>query len=67
MAENEEWRIAEGTVLNPGEVLVIEHSDILDNLSLGKEDTVILYDNNNQQQDSFSYSGHGLHVQNYVL
>lgn len=60
MAENEEWRIAEGTVLNPGEVLVIEHSDILDNLSLGKEDTVILYDNNNQQQDSFSYSGHAV-------
>ncbi len=60
LAENEEWRIAEGTVLNPGEVLVIEHSDILDNLSLGKEDTVILYDNNNQQQDSFSYSGHAV-------
>lgn len=37
LAENEEWRIAEGTVLNPGEVLVIEHSDILDNLSLEKK------------------------------
>lgn len=27
---------------------------------MGKEDTVILYDNNNQQQDSFSYSGHAV-------
>ena len=60
LTKNEEWRIAEETVLNPGEVLVIEHSDILNNLSLGKEDTVILYDNNNQQQDSFSYSGHAV-------
>lgn len=58
LAENKEWRIAEGTVLNPGEILVVEHSDILDNLSLGKEDSVILYDNKNQQQDSFSYTGH---------
>ena len=58
LEESEEWRIAEGTVLDPGEILVVEHSDILDNLSLGKEDSVILYDNNGQRQDSFSYSGH---------
>ena len=60
LAKNEEWRISEGTVLAPGEIIVVEHSDILDNLSLGKEDAVILYDNNNQQQDSFSYSGHAV-------
>ena len=60
LVDNEEWRIAEGTIITPGEILVIEHSDILNNLSLGKEDTVILYDNSNQQQDSFSYIGHAV-------
>ena len=60
LTENEEWRIPEGTVLAQGEIFVVEHSDILNNLSLGKEDTVILYDSNNQQQDSFSYSGHAV-------
>ena len=58
LTENEEWRIPEGTVLEPGEILVVEHSDILDNLSLGKEDSVNLYDDNNQLQDSYSYIGH---------
>lgn len=58
LTENKEWRIPEGTVLEPGEILVVEHSDILDNLSLGKEDSVNLYDNNNQLQDSYSYDGH---------
>ena len=56
----EEWRIAEGTVLAPDEILVVEHSDILNNLSLGKEDEVFLYNKNNQPQDSMSYSGHAV-------
>lgn len=60
LVENEEWRITEGTILAPGEILVVENSDILDNLSLGKEDTVILYDNNNQLQDTFSYNVHAV-------
>ena len=58
LAENKEWRIAKDTVLDSGEILVVEHSDILNNLSLGKEDSVILYDNSNNQQDSYAYSGH---------
>lgn len=60
LVEKEEWRIPEGTVLAPNEILVVEHSDVLDNLSLGKEDSVILYDTNNQLQDSFSYRGHAV-------
>ena len=58
LEKGKEWKIAEGTILNPGEVLVIEHSDILDNLSLGKEDKVILYDKDKKQIDLFSYNGH---------
>lgn len=58
LSENQEWRIPEGTTLKAGEVFVIEHSDVLDNLSLGKEDTVSLYDADKNLLDSYTYSGH---------
>ncbi|QNK60333.1 lamin tail domain-containing protein [Paenibacillus sp. PAMC21692] len=54
--KSEEWRIAGGTVLQAGEILVIEQGN--DNLGLGKEDTVSLYDSNNTLLDSYTYSGH---------
>ena len=44
LADNEEWRIEDGTVLKAGEILVVEHDVVLGNLSLGKNDTVSLYD-----------------------
>ncbi|MBO5460903.1 MAG: lamin tail domain-containing protein [Ruminococcus sp.] len=58
LVDGAEWRIADGTVLKAGEVLVIEHSDILDNLSLGKNDTVSLYDSNSNIIDTYTYTGH---------
>lgn len=58
LEKKEEWRIADGTILKAGEVYVIEHSEVLDNLSLGKEDTVALYDSSNKLLDTFSYTGH---------
>ena len=60
LVENEEWRIPDGTILDSGEIFIVEHSDILDNLSLGKEDAVNLYNNDNQLQDTFSYIGHAV-------
>lgn len=60
VAENKEWRIEDGTVLKAGEILVIEHSDSLDNLSLGKDDTVNLYDSSEKLLDTHTYSGHAV-------
>lgn len=60
LEENEEWRIAEGTILKAGEILVVEHSEALNNLSLGKEDSAILYDQNNNKVDEYAYSGHAI-------
>ena len=58
--DNKEWRIPEGTVLAAGEILVIEHDVVLGNLSLGKNDTVSLYDHNEQLLDTYSYTGHAV-------
>ena len=58
--DNKEWRIPEGTVLAAGEILVVEHDVVLGNLSLGKNDTVSLYDNNEQLVDTYSYTGHAV-------
>ena len=58
VANNKEWRIADGTVLKAGAILVIEHDSALDNLSLGKDDTVSLYDRSETLLDSYTYSGH---------
>ena len=60
LAENKEWRIEDGTVLKAGEILVIEHDVVLGNLSLGKNDTVSLYDSSNTLLDSYTYSGHAV-------
>lgn len=60
VAENKEWRIEEGTILKAGEILVIEHNVLLNNLSLGKEDTVSLYDRSNTLLDFYTYSGHAV-------
>ncbi|TQR18251.1 lamin tail domain-containing protein [Psychrobacillus soli] len=58
LTDSEEWRIADETVLKAGEILVIEHSDALNNLSLGKDDTASLYDSSNTLLDSYTYVGH---------
>ncbi|WP_162880774.1 lamin tail domain-containing protein [Paraliobacillus sediminis] len=60
LADNEEWRIGEDTILKAGEILVIEHDVVLDNLSLGKNDSVTLYDSSNKVLDSYAYSGHAV-------
>ncbi len=54
----QEWPIADGTVVTAGGTVVIEHSDVLDNFSLGKNDTVQLCDGNGNVMDSFTYTGH---------
>ena len=53
----ETWGLAEGTVLQPGAVLVLEDSVDFD-FGLGKEDTVSLYNGNNELIDSHAYEGH---------
>ena len=58
--DNKEWRVPEGTVLAAGEILVVEHDVVLGNLSLGKNDTVSLYDHNEQLLDTYSYTGHAV-------
>jgi|GEM_PF-442277 len=58
--ENKEWRIKDGSVLKAGEILVIQHDDALDNLSLGKEDTVSLYNAGEKLIDSYTYSVHAV-------
>lgn len=58
--DNKEWRIPDDTVLKAGEILVIEHDVVLSNLSLGKNDTVTLYDSNNTILDSYTYTGHAV-------
>ena len=60
LADNNEWRIEDGTVLKAGEILVITHDVVLGNLSLGKNDTVSLYDSSNTLLDSYTYSGHAV-------
>ena len=60
LADNDEWRIEDGTVLKAGEILVIKHDVVLGNLSLGKNDTVSLYDSSNTLLDSYTYSGHAV-------
>ena len=60
LADNEEWRIEDGTVLKAGEILVIKHDVVLGNLSLGKNDTVSLYDSSNTLLDTYTYSGHAV-------
>lgn len=47
----------EGTVLEPGAVMVLEDSIDFD-FGLGKEDTVSLYDSGSNPVDTYSYSGH---------
>lgn len=58
--ESKEWRIEAGTVLKAGEILIVEHDDVLNNLSLGKNDIVSLYDSSNTLLDSYTYSGHAV-------
>lgn len=53
----ETWGLAEGTVLQPGAVLVLEKGVNFD-FGLGKEDTVSLYNSNNELMDSHAYEGH---------
>ena len=60
LADNEEWRIEDGTVLKAGEILVITHDVVLGNLSLGKNDTVSLYDSSSTLLDTYTYSGHAV-------
>ena len=49
--------LPEGTVLEPGAVLVLEDSIDFD-FGLGKEDTVTLYTSEQAVADTYSYSGH---------
>ncbi|MHA6482795.1 lamin tail domain-containing protein [Paenibacillus sp. strain BS8-2] len=58
--EESEWRIEDGTLLAAGEILVIEHDTVLDNLSLGKDDTVSLYNASSTLMDSHLYTGHAV-------
>ena len=53
----ETWGLDEGTVLQPGAVLVLEKGVNFD-FGLGKEDTVSLYNSNNELMDSHAYEGH---------
>lgn len=57
LTEGKTWGIREGTVLNPGSVLVLEDSIDFD-FGLGKNDTVSLYDGESNLVDTYSYTGH---------
>lgn len=57
LTEGAAWRIAEGTVLKAGDVLVLEDSVNFD-FGLGKADTVSLYDKDGQLLDTYTWSGH---------
>ncbi|MBU9746876.1 lamin tail domain-containing protein [Lachnospiraceae bacterium ASD3451] len=51
------WRIAEGTVLEAGAVLVLEDGLNFD-FGLGKNDKVVLYDADSQVLDFYEWTGH---------
>lgn len=53
------WRIADGTVLKAGEVLVLEDSINFD-FGLGKADKAGLYNGDGQLLDSYAWSGHAV-------
>lgn len=58
LSAKEEWRIASGTILKAGEVLVVEQDTSQIQFSLGKNDEVKLYDSSNMMKDSHAYTGH---------
>lgn len=57
LTEGDAWKLTEGTVLQPGAVLVLEDS-VNFNFGLGQEDTVSLYNSSSELMDSYAYSGH---------
>ncbi len=57
LTEGTAWKIADGTVLKAGSVLVLEDSLNFD-FGLGKSDTVGLYDTDSRLLDTYSWSGH---------
>lgn len=57
LEKNKTYPLAEGTVLKPGQLLVLEEGIHFD-FGLGKEDSVTLYNAAGEEVDFYSWSGH---------
>ena len=57
LTDGSAWRIAEGTVLEAGALLILEDGLNFD-FGLGKNDKVVLYDADSQVLDSYEWTGH---------
>ena len=57
LTDGSAWRIAEGTVLEAGAVLVLEDGLNFD-FGLGENDKAVLYDADSKVLDSYEWSGH---------
>ena len=57
LSDGSTWRIAEGTILKAGEVLVLEDTIDFD-FGLGKADEANLYNKDSVCMDSYAWSGH---------
>lgn len=57
LTDSSTWRIAENTVLKPGEVLVLEDAIAFD-FGLGKNDEANLYNQDGERLDTYSWEKH---------